>query len=1119
MFSNKDNQDIGILDHKGYNKNPLTGESYSKQYKIYSLTSDKPWSKLPMAKYRKEIIEKITNNRVNIITAGTGAGKSVIVPRCALHAVNYKGKVAMTVPKRMLARGAAEWTAKNLDVELGKEVGFQHRDSIISAGTEIEVKGTIIKVTEDRPSYDKYLTKLLFATDGTINAKILNDKYQEKPGSLDIIIIDEAHERSNSIDLLLYLTKQILENNPNFKLIILSATIDTSLFSDYYSDFSPVISEYPGATPFKTDKHFLDVPTSNYIKDGALTINNILKQKKEKKSIFNEGAILMFVPTLGDARKVCEELKKLKIHEQGYTPFCVELSSKVPKQDKEYAVHIDKYKNAEGGPYSRKIVTSTNIAESSITIDGAGYVIDSGLELNIKYNPFRDSIKIEKAFISQAQAKQRWGRVGRRDEGRIYCLYTLQEYQDFDIFPEPEIAIKNIEELLLSLSQIAEPEIGRKKINVNDVVNILENFITPPDSIFIETAIDNIKLIGCLDDSQNFTNVGLILGKLMLPVRFGRILLESIIYNEKFMGIKLTAILTAIGSIEGIIGFSKIDKSNPFLNETSEVLTILNIYNAFSSLNDEEKEIQFCKDNKLKYDSLKKIEKIIDSIEQTLDEYPNIYRKKEILNALKIKEKDLIKYESSNDLAAHLILSGTVMNLSKKLKSGKFRNCIPNIIDSFSINKSTVKTIDSEYLVYGSIITFEGKPPTFGLFTVLTDSVIQNLKKRLNNNYIQCLQKEEYTPEDVEKFKKRLQITDDFNNDHIPELNISKLKDFVASDTDTDWSLFWPLYISPDLAALPRLSQLLRQFNRDAADVGTLNDDLIFGTDMISHKASDTINLIKIVTGSYEQLLKKYNEKLEEVEQKEKAVNKLKDKLFEFKGQINIIITKLRQNSKQIRVMQLKLNTLDQKNKDDAHKHSKFLKSVINLEKVILPKTIEKMELIEKTFEKKKVEFENKVNELERKNEETQIVEDALNMMKTKLEQIVLIKGGGLVANNVVNQYGGLFTNPLKIKTRSILKPLSNNKIIFKSNEQLIKKFDNEEIVHILNYNKVDKSYIINNDRNHLTSIFKLLILAKLNKINGKSNLKRIADILNMKNIHNLSEDKLKDKISKKIKL
>ena len=217
--------------------------------------------------------------------------------------------------------------------------------------------------------------------------------------------------------------------------------------------------------------------------------------------------------------------------------------------------------------------------------------------------------------------------------------------------------------------------------------------------------------------------------------------------------------------------------------------------------------------------------------------------------------------------------------------------------------------------------------------------------------------------------------------------------------------------------------------------------------------------------------------------------------------------------------MQLKLDTLDQKNKDDAHKHSKFLKSVITLEKVILPNTIKKMKLIEVNFEKKKVEFQQKLDELERKNEETQIVEDALNMMKTKLEQIVLIKGGGLVVNNVVNQYGGLLKNPLQIKTRAILKPLSNNKIIFKTNQQLFEKFDNEEIIHILNYNKLDKNYIKQNNRNHLTSVFKLLILAKINKIDDKQNLKRIANMLNMKNIHNLSYDKLKEKISKKIKL
>ena len=823
----------------------------------------------------------------------------------------------------------------------------------------------------------------------------------------------------------------------------------------------------------------------------------------------------MFVPTLTDAKKVCEQLEKLKIEKDGYRPFCVELSGKVPDENKEYAIHVDKYKEADGGPYTRKVVSATNIAESSITIDGAAYVIDSGYELNVRYNPFRDSTSIEKSRISKAQAKQRWGRVGRRDEGKIICLYTEEEYKDFEEFPDPKLLNQNLENLILSLSQIVEPDIGEKRINLKDVVEILDEFISPPQSEFIETATDNLKIIGCLDENQYFTPVAKLLNKLQIQPRNGRIILESIIYNKRPMGIRLASILSTCGSLQSIVGFSNPDN---YKNDKSDVLTIQNVYNSFSSFSTDEEKDKFCADNKFNYDGLNKIDKMVSFITERLDKYRNNYQKINILKALNMKDNDLIKYDSSNDTIAHLILSGNIMNLSKKIKGSTFRNCVPNIIDSFTISNSPIKTTNMKYILYGSIVVFN-ESINFGIFTSLSDEVIKNLKKRLNNTYIQCLQEEGYTKKDLENFKKRLQITDDFNDDHIPELNITELKNFVSSEIDTDWSLFWPLYISPDLLALPRLSQLLRQFNRDAADVGTLNDDLIFGTEIISQKASDTINLIKIITGSYEKLLDKYNKKLEEVESKEKAVDKLHVSLYEIKGQFRIINSKLDQNRDKIRNMQLKLNTLDMKNKDDTHTHSKFLKSVINLEKIILPKSELSIKNLTIELGKETTKYEEKKNELIQKQEEVQIVEDALNMMKTKLQNIISIKGGGIIAENVVNQLGGFnLKKLLKTKMRTILKPLSNNKIIFTPNEELFKKFDNEEIINLLKYNKVNENYIHKNDRKKLTSLLKILVLTKLQKINNKKRLIDLAKIINYKNIENQSGGNIKERLSKIIK-
>jgi len=1085
MFSNRNN--IGILDHKGYNKNPLTEEPYSKQYKIYSLTSAKPWSKLPMAKYRNEIIKKISENRVNIITAGTGAGKSVIVPKCALHTLDYKGKVVITVPKQMLARNSADWAAKVLDVELGKEVGFKHRNSKIGAGSEIEVKGKKIKVSQDRPSYDEDLTKLLYATDGTINATLLTDKNLLKPGTFDIIIIDEAHERSTQIDLLLYLSKNALRNNENLKVIVLSATIDTKLFSDYFDEFDPIVSTYSGAKPYKTELNFLTMGSQNYVKDGVIEIQKILTQRKTfQKRIFNEGAILMFVPTLKDAQKVCEELDTLKIEKNGYRPFCIELSGKSNDENKEYAIHIDKYKNAKDGPYTRKIVTATNVAESSITIDGAAYVIDSGYELSVRYNPFRDCNMIKKGRITKAQAKQRWGRVGRRDEGRIICLYSEKELKDFEVFPTPKILTQNLEFLLISLTQVLEPNIGEKFVNLKDVVDTLEEFITPPDPEFIEIAVDNLKLIGCLDDNQYFTPITDLLAILQINPRFGRIILESIAYGQKWFGIRAAAILSTCSSLESVVGITMPEN---LLDINSDVSSILAIYGKFLTFKTFEKQVQFCEEYKLNYNAFVKIRNVISIIEENITNVnKKLFMRDNIMKTLKMKNSDVIKFDVDEDRRAYLILSGTIMNLSKKLKQRNFRNCVPNIIDSFGLGSSFIQAANIKYLVYGSITVINNNI-NFGLFTGLTENVIKYLRQNLSYTYISCLEQEGYTKEDLEVFRQRLQITNDFNDDHVPELNITELKNFVSSKIDTDWSLFWPLYISPDLTILPRLSQLLRQFNRDTTDIGTLQDDLIFGTEIISSKASDTINLIKIVTGSYETLLKKYNEKLEEVETKEKAIDSLRENLESLKGQVITIIPKLQENKVSMRDMQLKLNTLEEKNKDETYAHTQLLKSIINLDKVILPKTENTIERLNVQFNKKKDEYLKTTAELEKKQEEVQIVEDALKMMKAKLNNIMLIKGGGMIVENITHQLGGSIRKPLKMKIRAVLKPLSNNKIVFTSNEKLFKNFDNQEIITLLYYNNIKKQYITTDDREQLTALLKLLILAKLEKINNKDQL------------------------------
>jgi HrpA-like RNA helicase len=201
---------IGILDPDGKNLNPLNNNKYSKEYKNLA----KKWKTFPAYENAKNLIKNIKDNNVILITSGTGSGKTVLIPKFCLHSFDYNAKIAITLPKQMIAKSAAEFSALTLDVNLGDEIAYEYKGS------------------------DKSLinskNKLIYATDGTIVARLINDPLLKE---YNAVIIDEAHERKVQIDFLLYLLKNVLENRNDFKLIIMSATINVDIFKDYFKKF------------------------------------------------------------------------------------------------------------------------------------------------------------------------------------------------------------------------------------------------------------------------------------------------------------------------------------------------------------------------------------------------------------------------------------------------------------------------------------------------------------------------------------------------------------------------------------------------------------------------------------------------------------------------------------------------------------------------------------------------------------------------------------------------------------------------------------------------------------------------------------------------------------------
>ena len=542
----------GILDHKGVNLNPLTNIAFSEEYKKLG----KIWSQFPAYFKAKEIIKSITSNQVLLIVSGTGSGKTVLVPKFALHSLDYKGKLAITLPKQIIAKSAAEFAAKTLDVKLGEEVGYQYKG-------------------ESRKS-DK--TKLLYATDGTIVARLLNDPLlQEFNG----VIIDEAHERKVQIDFLMYLLKQTLKKRKDFKVIIMSATINADIFSNYFSKFKFKKIDIGSESYYPVESIFLkqSISYKNFLSYGIDIIKEITKKDPQAD-------ILFFITSTKEANDVCKKLED----KSGY---CVEVYSGIDKKKQELAQSIDLYK--EEGKYNHKIVVATNVAESSLTIDGIKYVIDSGLELKSFYDPKIRARKLDKVLITQAQAKQRLGRTGRTQPGFCYHLYTKDDFEQMQSYPEPDIRTSNISQECLRLLNVDFIN------NVNDLLKTFSDFIEPPRDIYINDSLKTLKHLHFIKDN-NLTKLGELASTLNTEPEIALCFIISVFYECSYEIAKIYSMISScrnninalfitatdllknnnkLKSMENKIKQKYLQAKNKFKHSSGDHISLLRLYDAY----------------------------------------------------------------------------------------------------------------------------------------------------------------------------------------------------------------------------------------------------------------------------------------------------------------------------------------------------------------------------------------------------------------------------------------------------------------------------------------------------------------------------------------------------------
>eukprot|EP00210_Caulerpa_lentillifera_P006915 g6612.t1 len=463
-------------------------------------------SLLPIYPYRDELLNAIAEHQVLIIVAETGAGKTTQIPQY-LHEAGYSqlGKIGCTQPRRVAAMSVASRVARELNVKLGNEVGYSIR-------------------FEDCTS-DKTIIK--YMTDGMLLREFLGEP---DLSSYSVMIIDEAHERTLHTDVLFGLVKDIARFRPDLKLLISSATLDAEKFSDYF-DSAPIF-KVPGRR-YPVDIFYTKAPEADYVDAAVVTCLQVhVKQPL--------GDVLVFF-TGQEEIEAAEELLKERTKGLGskigeliicpiYGNLPTELQSKI----------------FEPTPIgARKIVLATNIAETSLTVDGIKYVVDTGLVKQKSYNPRTGMEQLMVTPISKASALQRSGRAGRTAPGKCYRLYTAWSYEhELEENAIPEIQRTNLGNVVLML----------KSLGINDLVGF--DFMDPPPSETLIRALEQLYALGALNDRGELTK----LGRRMAEFPLDPMLSKTLIASERFGVAEEIATICSMLSVSGAIFYRPKDK-------------------------------------------------------------------------------------------------------------------------------------------------------------------------------------------------------------------------------------------------------------------------------------------------------------------------------------------------------------------------------------------------------------------------------------------------------------------------------------------------------------------------------------------------------------------------------
>lgn len=534
---------------------------------------------LPVSGRRDDIAEAIDNNQVVIIAGETGSGKTTQIPKICLElGRGRRGLIGHTQPRRIAARTVAERIATELGQKIGESVGYAIRfDDRVTPTTAVKLM-----------------------TDGILLAEMQRDRFLN---AYDTIIIDEAHERSLNIDFLLGYLKRLLPKRPDLKVIITSATIDPERFAAHFADEdgepAPIIEVSGRTYPVEVRYRPLEEEV-----DGKLVAQDPLDglcDALEELMAEGSGDILCFFPGERDIRDAMEAIEAKKWKGVEVAPLFGRLSNQ--EQHRVFSPHS-----------GRRIVLATNIAETSLTVPGIHYVVDTGTARISRYSTRTKVQRLPIEPVSQASANQRAGRCGRVADGIAIRLYSEEDFESRPEFTDPEILRTNLASVILQMISLRLGDIARFP------------FVEPPADKAVRDGLQLLRELGAVTNKEKdglpvLTQTGKYLARIPVDPRMARMLVEGHRLGSLDDVLVIVAAMTIQDVRERPLEYqAQADQAHArFKDKSSDFLSLLKLWDYTQESRDELSGNQFRKRMKAEFLHYMRIREWFDLVRQLRD--------------------------------------------------------------------------------------------------------------------------------------------------------------------------------------------------------------------------------------------------------------------------------------------------------------------------------------------------------------------------------------------------------------------------------------------------------------------------------------------------------------------